>query len=121
MRTTCVSGLHPWDDDNTYIDTDGSRRCRPCRRASEARRRRANPKRVTHKKPRQPLPRPFAVEPLIDYVETHGSSDRTAARIHDARKDGGFTTIGADRAAIDLGTHPGLIWSNWWVDDEEAS
>lgn len=30
-RDTCGTGLHPWIDDNIYVDPTGRRKCRPCR------------------------------------------------------------------------------------------
>ena|ERR1017187_9891063 len=37
LTTHCPQG-HPYDEENTYVDPDGARRCRTCHRA-EARRR----------------------------------------------------------------------------------
>ena len=35
-RTHCVNG-HEWDEINTYIDGEGKRRCRPCRKENQRR------------------------------------------------------------------------------------
>lgn len=37
-KTHCPTG-HPYDEENTYINPDGSRRCRECRREEDRRRR----------------------------------------------------------------------------------
>ncbi len=34
--------------------------------------------------------------------------------IHRWYQDGGVPMVTADRAAVSLGLHPGLIWDEWW-------
>lgn len=68
-----------------------------------------------------PLPKPFALEPLVDrlawltslgqyYLTSHPTM---RARVHRARKAGGLSLRAVEAAADELGIHPTELWPEW--------
>lgn len=115
---------HPRTPENTRLKKDGRGRfseiCRECYNAND--RRRAAARRAAQRGGGRNEPR-LPAEPLFRYIALNQVDVPAGIKgeLRHARGKGWVDETDADRLAVALGTHPGLLWDEWWLPVEECA
>ena len=61
-------------------------------------------------------------EPILTYAapRLHMLTSNQRDILNTARRNGHISIASVDQISVRLGTHPGLLWSEWWLDLEET-